>query len=163
MPESIDRNLGSEYALVRSSFKWHASCRHTHPSVDALLTLMTKNSVAFEDIESVVTRTYQAAFDVLGLSGAGETVHQSKFSMGFVLAVAAKNGQAMITDFTEEALKDPSLRDFQKRVSMELDPEIDRAFPEKWQGTVNVTTKSGQRLTESVSFAKGDPELPLSR
>lgn len=163
MPEAIDRNLGVDYALVRSSFKWHASCRHTHPSVDALLSLMEKNAVAFDDIDSVVTRTYQAAFDVLGLSGAGETVHQSKFSMGFVLAVAAKNGQAMITDFTEDALKDPSLREFQKRVSMELDPEIDRAFPEKWQGTVIVTTKSGNKFTESVSFAKGDPELPLTR
>lgn len=162
-PEAIDRNLGTHFAILRSSFKWHASCRHTHPSVDALLNLMKKNSLAFEDVESVVTRTYQAAFDVLGLSGIGETIHQSKFSMGFVLAVAAKNGQAMITDFTDDALKDASLREFQKRVTMELDEEIDRQFPEKWQGTVIVTTKSGQQLTESVSFAKGDPELPLTR
>ncbi|KAL6850552.1 hypothetical protein ACO1O0_007676 [Amphichorda felina] len=162
-PEAIDRNLGTDFAILRSSFKWHASCRHTHPSVDALLNLMGKNGVAFDDVESVVTRTYQAAFDVLGLSGIGETIHQSKFSMGFVLAVAAKNGQAMITDFTEDALKDASLREFQKRVTMELDEEIDRQFPEKWQGTVIVTTKSGKQFTESVSFAKGDPELPLTR
>lgn len=162
-PEAIDRNLGTDFAILRSSFKWHASCRHTHPSVDALLNLMGKNGVAFDDVESVVTRTYQAAFNVLGLSGIGETIHQSKFSMGFVLAVAAKNGQAMITDFTEDALKDASLREFQKRVSMELDEEIDSQFPEKWQGTVIVTTKSGKQFTESVSFAKGDPELPLTR
>ena len=162
-PAAIDRNLGADFALLRSSFKWHASCRHTHPSVDALLKLMGRHNVGFDDIESVVTRTYQAAFDVLGLSGVGETVHQSKFSMGFVLGVAAKNGQAMITDFTEEALRDSSLREFQKRVTMELDEEIDRQFPEKWQGTVIVRCKSGEQFTESVSFAKGDPELPLSR
>lgn len=162
-PGAIDRNLGTDFAILRSSFKWHASCRHTHPSVDALLNLMKKNGVAFGDIDSVISRTYQAAFDVLGLSGLGETVHQSKFSMGFVLAVAAKNGQAMITDFTEDALKDASLRDFQKRVTMELDEEINRQFPEKWQGAVIVTCKSGKQFTESVSFAKGDPELPLTR
>lgn len=162
-PEAINRNLGTDFAILRSSFKWHSSCRHTHPSVDALLILMEKHGIAFDDIESVVTRTYGAAFSVLGLSGLGETVHQSKFSMGFVLAVAARNGQAMITDFTEDALRDPSLREFQKRVTMEYDAAIDREFPEKWQGTVVVTTKSGQTFTESVHFAKGDPEFTLTR
>lgn len=162
-PEAINQKLGVDFAVLSSSFKWHASCRHTHPSVDALLNLMQRHRITFEDIESVISRTYQAALNVLSLSGSGETVHQSKFSMGFVLAVAAKNGQAMISDFTEKALKDPSLRDFQKRVTMEFDPEIDRKFPEKWQGTVIVICKSGQKFTESVLFAKGDPEFPLAR
>ncbi len=162
-PEAIDQNLGTDYEVLRSSFKWHASCRHTHPSADALLKLMQKNGVTFEDIESVTARTYQAAINVLGMTGRGETVHQSKFSMGFVLAVIAKKGQAMITDFTEKDLENSSLREFQQRVKMELDPEIDRAFPEKWQGTVIVTTKAGSTFTESVAFAKGDPELPLTR
>ncbi|CAG8138157.1 unnamed protein product [Penicillium olsonii] len=162
-PESIDRNLGLEYAVVRSSFKWHASCRHTHPSVDALLNLMSKSGIGFDDIDSIRVPTYQAAINVLSLSGEGDTVHQSKFSMGFVLAIAAKKGQAMITDFTEEDLKDPSLRVFQKRVKMEFDAELDAHFPEKWQGTVIVTCKSGKSYRESVEFAKGDPELPLTR
>lgn len=162
-PEAIDRNIGQDYQILHSSFKWHASCRHTHPSVDALLSLMDKHGVSFDDIESVVARTYQAAINVLGLSGDGETVHQSKFSMGFVLAVAAKKGQAMITDFTEEDLKDPSLREFQKRVKMELDPVIESQFPESWQGTVVVICKSGERFEETVRFAKGDPEFTLTR
>jgi aconitate decarboxylase len=162
-PEAIDQNLGKEFAVIRSSFKWHASCRHTHPSVDALLNLMKKNQVTFDDIESVLVPTYQAAINVLSLSGNGETVHQSKFSMGFVLAIAAKKGQAMITDFTEHDLKDSSLRDFQNRVTMKYDADIDAQFPEKWQGTVIVKCKSGVTLSESTEFAKGDPELPLTR
>jgi aconitate decarboxylase len=162
-PEAIDQNLGKEFAVLRSSFKWHASCRHTHPSVDALLNLMEKNQVAFDDIESVLVPTYQAAINVLSLSGSGETVHQSKFSMGFVLAIAAKKGQAMITDFTEDDLKDTSLREFQNRVTMKYDADIDAEFPERWQGAVIVECKSGKTFTESTKFAKGDPELPLTR
>ncbi|KAF7715402.1 Uncharacterized protein PECH_007895 [Penicillium ucsense] len=161
--EAIDGDLGNDYEILHSSFKWHASCRHTHPSADALLKLMKNHKLGFEDIESVVAHTYQAAINVLGMTGKGETVHQSKFSMGFVLAVVAKKGQAMITDFGEDDLEDSSLREFQQRVKMELDPEIDRAFPEKWKGTVDVRTKDGQSFTESVEFAKGDPELPLTR
>jgi len=161
--EAIDQNLGHDFAILSSSFKWHASCRHTHPSVDALLSLMQENGLKFEDIKSVVTRTYRAALDVLGLSGRGETVHQSKFTMGFVLAIAAKNGQAMLTDFTEDALHDPSLRDFQDRVTMVFDADIDSKFPEKWQGTVIVTCKTGQEFTKSVEYLKGDPQIPLTR
>jgi aconitate decarboxylase len=162
-PEAISQGLGLDYAVLGSSFKWHASCRHTHPSVDALLALMVKHQVKFHEIDSVVARTYQAAINVLGLTGRGETVHQSKFSMGFVLAVAAKNGQAMITDFTEEALEDAGLREFQQRVTMELDPEIDAKFPKQWQGTIIVVCKDGREYTESVEYLKGDPENPLTR
>jgi aconitate decarboxylase len=162
-PEAISQGLGLDYAVLGSSFKWHASCRHTHPSVDALLALVVKHQVKFHEIDSVVARTYQAAINVLGLTGRGETVHQSKFSMGFVLAVAAKNGQAMITDFTEEALEDAGLREFQQRVTMELDPEIDAKFPKQWQGTIIVVCKDGREYTESVEYLKGDPENPLTR
>ncbi|KAE8149117.1 hypothetical protein BDV25DRAFT_156937 [Aspergillus avenaceus] len=162
-PEAISRALGAEYAILGSSFKWHASCRHTHPSVDALLSLMKKHQISFEDIDSVVAKTYQAAIDVLGLSGRGETVHQSKFSMGFVLAVAAKKGQAMITDFHENDLADQTLREFQKCVVMEYDADIDSRFPNEWQGTVVVVCKDGRKLTESVEYVKGDPQVPLTR
>ncbi|KAL3457692.1 2-methylcitrate dehydratase PrpD [Aspergillus heterothallicus] len=162
-PEAIDRDLGVDYEVLHSSFKWHASCRHTHPSVDALLALMAKNSVGFEDIESVLVPTYQAALNVLGMSGDCETVHQSKFSMGFVLAIAAKKGQAMITDFTEEDLADESIREFQGRVSMVFDQEIDDAFPARWTGRVVVRTKDGREIEERTGFAKGDPEFTLTR
>lgn len=163
--EALDQNLGTDFAVLGSSFKWHASCRHTHPSVDALLKLMKNHNVKFDDIESVVTRTYQAAINVLSLSGRGETVHQSKFAMGFVLAVAAKKGQAMITDFNEEDLRDAELRDFQKRVSLEYDADIDSKFPKQWQGTVVVTLKTGQQrvISETVEHVKGDPQIPLTR
>ena len=69
----------------------------------------------------------------------------------------------MITDFTEEALQDASLREFQDRVKMELDEEINAAFPQKWQGKVIVTCKSGERYEQFVEYLKGDPQSPLTR
>ena len=36
-PEKLVDRLGSRWALVETSFKYHASCRHTHPAADALL------------------------------------------------------------------------------------------------------------------------------
>ncbi|KAH7155945.1 hypothetical protein EDB81DRAFT_867200 [Dactylonectria macrodidyma] len=162
-PPALDRQLGTKYSILESSFKWHASCRHTHPSVDAILSIMKHNNLKMDDVQAVVCHTYRAAIDILTRSEKAETVHQSKFSMGFVLAVAAKYGKATVLDFTEEALKDPELRAFQRRVEMILDAEIDNAFPERWQGRVDIATKSGEALSELVEIVKGDPEKTLTR
>ncbi|EXJ53395.1 uncharacterized protein A1O5_13384 [Cladophialophora psammophila CBS 110553] len=162
-PSFIDAQLGAKWSVLESSFKWHASCRHTHPSVDALIALMEEEKIKFNDIASITAHTYKAAISVLSLSAAAETVHQSKFSMGFVLAVAAKNGSANITNFTEDALSDPELRTMQKRVTMVLDPKIDAVFPAKWLGRVTVTTKEGRRVTKNVDVVKGDPGWTLTK
>ena len=162
IPAAIDAQLGQKYSVLESSFKWHASCRHTHPSVDALLKIVEKHDVPMAGIESVVARMYQAGIDVLSMSERAETVHQSKFSMGFVLGVAAKYRRASINDFTEEALRDGAIREFQPRVKMVLDERIDGRFPEEWTGCVTVTTKDGHSYTEGVEVVKGDPGDTLS-
>src|SRR5690606_27399540 len=58
--------LGSRWAVLETSFKFHASCRHTHPAADALLKAMQEHRLTAEDIESVVTHVHQGALDVLG-------------------------------------------------------------------------------------------------
>lgn len=67
-PSAIDSKMGEKWTILESSFKWHASCRHTHPSVDVLLKLMSRTGTRFEDIEAVKVTTYQAAINVLSLS-----------------------------------------------------------------------------------------------
>ncbi|KAL4914557.1 hypothetical protein BDW62DRAFT_190113 [Aspergillus aurantiobrunneus] len=162
-PSAIDGQLGRKWSVLESSFKWHASCRHTHPSADALIALLKDEGVQYTDIASVTAYTYKAAIDLLSLSEEGKTVHQSKFSMGFVLAVAAKKGSAGLTDFTERDLLDPELRGLQGRVRMILDPEIDAAFPARWLGRVVVSTRDGRTLSRDVDVVKGDPGWTLTR
>lgn len=162
-PSIVDTGLGSKWSVMGSSFKWHASCRHTHPSVDALLALMQDEGIKAVDIATVEALTYKSAIAILSLSEKAETVHQSKFSMGFVLAVAAHRGSAKITDFTEEALLDQDLRQFQKKVKMTLDEKIENEFPERWLGKVIVVTKTEQRFEMEVEVVKGDPGWTLTR
>jgi 2-methylcitrate dehydratase PrpD len=39
-PARLTDRAGQRWATAETSFKYHASCRHTHPSADALLALM---------------------------------------------------------------------------------------------------------------------------
>ena len=155
--------LGESWAALATSFKFHASCRHTHPAADALLAAMGEHGLSAGDVERVRARVHEPAIDVLGPVVDPRNVHQSKFSMGFVLAQIAHRGGASLDLFTEESLHDPDLRDFLPRVEMVLDPEVDAAYPERWIGLVEVDTTDGRHLVSRVDEPKGDPGNPLTR
>ena len=161
-PAKLVDGLGSRWATAETSFKWHASCRHTHPAADALLQVMRDHQLKASDIAQVVTHVHQGAIDVLGPVVDPSTVHQSKFSMGTVLALAARFGFAGLTEFDNEfrAGDTMALRD---KVSMVLDEEVDAAYPQRWIGKVTVTTTDGRTLHGRVDEPKGDPGNTLSR
>jgi 2-methylcitrate dehydratase PrpD len=155
--------LGTRWALTETSFKFHASCRHTHPAADALLELMRANKLKAGDIVAVTAHVHQGALDVLGPVTDPQTIHQSKFSMGFVLALIAHHGRAGLADFTEKSLKNNELRSFHDKVRMELDAGIDHAYPRRWMGRVTVKTRDGRELEHRITSPKGDPDNTLSR
>lgn len=161
-PARLTDRLGSRWAVLETSFKYHASCRHTHPAADALLKVVQMHNLAFDDIATVVAHVHQGAIDVLGPVTNPQTVHQSKFSMGTVLALIARHQCAGLPEF-DAALSDPAIIDFRTRVSMQLDAEVDAAYPRKWIGKVTVTTRAGKTYTGRVDEPKGDPGNTLSR
>ena len=154
--------LGTRWALVETSFKYHASCRHTHPAADALLQVMQDHHLKVEEIVEVKTLVHQGAIDVLGPVVNPTTVHQSKFSMGTVLALAAQYGYAGLNEF-ERYFNHPQIKALCSRITMELDPEVDAAYPARWIGKVTVKTLDGRILHGRVDEPKGDPGNTLSR
>ena len=161
-PTRLTDRLGTRWATAETSFKFHASCRHTHPAADALLTAMRDNDLKLEQIERVVTHVHQGAIDVLGPVTDPKTVHQSKFSMGTVLAIAAQFGHAGLTEFDEHYASDATRR-LRDRITMALDAEVDAAYPQRWIGKVTVQTTDGRTLPARVDEPKGDPGNTLSR
>jgi 2-methylcitrate dehydratase PrpD len=162
-PVKLVEGLGERWGVLETSFKVHASCRHTHPAADALLQAMQDHQLTADEIARVRAHVHQAALDVLGPVTDPQTVHQAKFSMGFVLALIALYGHAGVADFTAAALRDRQIRAFLGRVDMVLDPEVDAAYPERWIGLVEVETTDGRRFVSRVDVPKGDPGNGLSR
>jgi 2-methylcitrate dehydratase PrpD len=154
--------LGTRWATAETSFKFHASCRHTHPAADALLAVMQESQLAASDIAQVTARVHQGAIDVLGPVTDPQTVHQSKFSMGTVLAMVALHGRAGMAEFDAHYRDDATIA-FRDRVGMALDAEVDAAYPARWIGKVEITTRDGRRLAARVDEPKGDPGNTLSR
>ena len=161
-PSKLVDRLGSRWALAETSFKYHASCRHTHPAADALLQVMLDHQLKPSDIAKVETLVHQGAIDVLGPVTDPATVHQSKFSMGTVLALIAHYQFAGLQEF-DQHFHDDAICLFRDRVTMTLDPEVDSAYPQRWIGKVKVHLLDGRILDGRVDEPKGDPGNTLSR
>ena len=154
--------LGTRWALAETSFKFHASCRHTHPAADSLRQLMRTHGLAADDLATVTALVHQGAIDVLGPVVDPQTVHQSKFSMGTVLGMIAVHGRAGLTEF-DEHWRDPAVTALCARVTMRRDAEVDAAYPARWIGKVEVKARDGRTLQARVDEPKGDPGNTLTR
>ena len=115
-----------------------------------------------DEIEHIAAHVHQGAIDVLGAVVDPSTVHQSKFSMGTVLALAARFGFAGLQEF-EQHYRDAATVALRERVTMQLDPEVDAAYPQRWIGKVTVRTADGRSLHGRVDEPKGDPGNTLTR
>ena len=162
VPSKLVDRLGTRWALAETSFKYHASCRHTHPAADALLQVIFAHKLKPSDITKVEALVHQGAIDVLGPVIDPTTVHQSKFSMGTVLALIAHYQFAGLQEF-DQHFHDDAICEFRDRVTMTLDPEVDSAYPQRWIGKVKVHLQNGQVLDGRVDEPKGDPGNTLSR
>ena len=158
----LNAGLHQRWATLETSFKFHASCRHTHPAADALLQVMQTNHLQFTDLAKITTHVHQGAIDVLGAVTDPKTVHQSKFSMGTVLAIVAKYGHAGLDEFENHFL-DPEICQLRDNVSMQLDPQVDQAYPQRWIGKVSIKTHAGIEFHGQLDEPKGDPGNTLTR
>ncbi|UIF89961.1 MmgE/PrpD family protein [Cupriavidus sp. UYPR2.512] len=162
-PACLTDGLGRRWATAETSFKFFASCRHTHPAADALKALMQREGISADQVARVTTHVHQGAIDVLGPVVNPTTIHQAKFSMGTVLGLVAVHGHAGLGEFEQHALQDPKVTAFRGKVDMELDAEINAAYPRQWIGRVTVKTTDGRTLAARVDVPKGDPDNTLSR
>ena len=161
-PSKLVDGLGARWTLAETSFKFHASCRHTHPAADALQQLLREHHIAADAVAQVTARVHQGALDVLGPVTDPQTVHQAKFSMGTVLGLVAVQGRAGLTEFDAD-YRAPAVTAFRDKVTMVLDAEVDAAYPARWIGKVQVRTTDGRSFEARVDEPKGDPGNSLSR
>jgi hypothetical protein len=166
-PAALTDGLGTRWATAETSFKFFASCRHTHPAADALKALMLREGLQADQIAAVTAHVHQGAIDVLGPVVNPATIHQAKFSMGTVLGLVAVHAHAGLGEFEQHSLKDAQVSAFRDKVTMELDEEINAAYPRQWIGRVTVRTTDGRTLQARVDVPKGDPttrcRVPNSR
>lgn len=150
--------LNGTYAIMKSYTKPYASCRYTHPSVEAAIHL--KNRVRSEDVESIDIKTYDLAVsghDHKEIKGS----YSAKMSIPYATAVGMLYGKAGLREFSEEAVKREEVLNLARKINVKADEKLSVAFPDIQAAIVTIKTKDGE-ITARVDFPKGEPENPLT-
>jgi len=79
-----------------------------------------------------------------------------------VLGLIAVHGRAGLAEF-DANWRDAAVRAVHDKVTMQLDAEVDGAYPARWIGKVRVETLDGRTFDGRVLEPKGDPGNTLSR
>ena len=149
---------GGSYAIMKSYTKPYASCRYTHPAVEAAIRL--RGRVDVNQIRRIDIRTYD-----LAVSGHDHTEipgsYSAKMSIPYATAAGLLFGKAGLQEFSEEQVRDETILALTRKVRVQADEALSRIFPGVQAAIVSITTDDGV-LTERVDFPKGEPENPLT-
>ena len=160
--ERLTEGLGEHYSITDLYFKPYSACRHTHGSLQATLELMTEEKLNADDIEAVQVFTY--AISALAV-GKGVTPESSfvaaQFSIPYGVAACLIDGELGPRQLTEQRISDPAVIELSKRVTVQMDEELNKVYPDKTSSRVEVILKSGERLVRQVDIPKGDPRDPM--
>ena len=150
--------LNGTYAIMKSYTKPYASCRYTHPAVEAAIHL--RPSVMASDVEEIDIKTYD-----LAVSGHDHTEipgsYSAKMSIPYATAAGLIYGKAGLQEFTEERVKEKNILELTKKVHVSADDALSAVFPGIQAAVVTIKTKNGE-YTDRVDFPKGEPENPLT-
>lgn len=150
--------LGGTYAIEKSYTKPYASCRYTHPAVEAAIRLGKK--IRAEDVRQILVRTYGLAVpghDHKDVAGS----YSAKMSIPYAVAVAFLFGKAGLQEFEESTIGNKSVQRLTSLVEVEEDEALSLVFPAIQAAIVTVGTVQGE-MTERVDYPKGEPENPLN-
>lgn len=161
-PWMVTENLGRRWHTEETCFKPHACCGSNHACVDAALLLMRENALQPEDIENVTTGVAAVVETQTGFDYRADSVLNAQMSLRYNVAVAICDGRAYLEQFTPERIAEPRVFALARRVGVEVDAEIDRAYPEVYGGRVSLVTRDGRHLTRRVNYSSGMPENPMS-
>ena len=141
--------------------KPYASCRHTHPEIEAAFTIRKEIGFDIKKIQSINVLTYKG---VLGKHDGNEIYGESsaRMSIPYSIAVALQTGKAGIAEFESPYVDNPFIIGLNKMVVIKGDDELSKLVPDKRVAIMTVTQCDGKKFTCKVEYPKGEPENPLT-
>ena len=141
--------------------KPYASCRHTHPEIEACFKIRQMEGFDVKEVDKVVITTYKGVIGKHDFNNIhGES--SARMSIPYSAVIALWTGRAGIAEFAEPYVSNPDILDLTQRVTVLPDEELSRMVPDKRVAIVNVHMRNGNVLSEKVEYPKGEPENPLT-
>lgn len=154
-PDAVMKELGKTWRFADISYKLYPCGRFFHSPLDCFISIIEKNNLRPEEIESVKTSSFPFVISKPPMEVKNQT--DAQFCQPYVFAVAVHRVKRGADWLDLEMIKDPKILAFMKKVSVEVHPEsaeAKRKDPRSWLARVEVRAK-GKTFTEERMYAKG--------
>jgi 2-methylcitrate dehydratase PrpD len=116
------------------------------------------------NVESILAKvgegTVHRLWEPMAEKIAPSTPYGAKFSVPYCVAVALRDGDAGLGQFTQERIGNSAILTLAAKVGYEIDPENE--YPRNYTGDLVVTLKDGSRLAARQPCLRGGRGAPLS-
>ncbi len=162
-PDAAQRRVLDEpnapWLIHGTSFKPWPACRHTHPTIDAVLAL--RQHVKPEAVRRIVVETYRDAITVCDNPDPGTPV-EAKFSLQHASAVVLLRGKPRLEDFDMDGARDPAVAALREQVALHESDTYTAVYPAHFGATVRIECDDGRTICHAIQDAFGDPENPMA-
>ncbi|MDI7259189.1 MAG: hypothetical protein QME90_04615 [Thermodesulfobacteriota bacterium] len=148
-------SFGVEFEILKNSFKPHAACLLTHPTIDAAKEILSEHHPKLEEIQEVICEVSPLAADAAGNENP-KTGLEGKFSLPFCVAIILKEGKAGERQFQNSLVGDSTIQNLMKRVKV-----IPRLRKPVTSATVQVVMGQGESYRKEIEYPQGHPNNPF--
>jgi len=160
--EKITEGLGDSYEIASNSLKAFPTILCSHSSIQAVSDLFGKYSLLPPEIKRIQLRISETAKDQ-GKNYNPATPLAARLSIPFCIALVAIERKVVLEQFTEEKLKNPTIREFMGKVKIDDDRSLNERYPGTLASITEIETVNKGRLRQEVIYPKGNPQNPMSK
>ena len=138
-------------------FKPYSCARPIHNAIDCALDIRRQQQPRLADIKHIGVARHPD-WARYHQNKAPKTYHEAQVSLPYSVAVALKEGQALLKQYTDRKLKDPVLR----RISDLVDISVDASLPRGVSCKMTMTMNDGRQFVSQIDYPKGSIQNSMS-
>jgi len=157
-------DLGRDFQGSTTLYKMWPAVGTSHSHISATIGLVVDNDIAAEDIAEIrvhVGDYHEVMCEPLEVRKAPTTLIDAKFSLPFLVAVAAVRREVGLSNFSDAGLRSPEVLAVAQKVVPVADASLnwDLDLP---TGRVEIVLRDGRRLSRTGHQVPGNAEAPLT-
>jgi 2-methylcitrate dehydratase PrpD len=155
-PGRLVQGLHRPYKL-EIEFKPYSCARPIHNAIDCALDIRKRYAPDLAGISRIVMARHPD-WAHYHQNAAPRTYHEAQVSLPFSVAVAFKEGAALLKQYTDANIANALI----KRLSSRVEFVVDKTLPRGVSCRMTVETGDGKKLVSQVDYPKGSIQNPMS-
>jgi aconitate decarboxylase len=154
--KALSDGLGERFETLQIALKFYSCVGSNHTTLDGIRDVQMRRSFRLEDLEKIVVHGSQVTVDHVGWPYTPQGLTSAQLNLPYCIATFLLEGDAFVTQFTEDKVADPARIELSRRVEVVEDPAI-TALGSRYRHKVRVEIrlKNGEIHEETVEAPRG--------